>query len=177
MSKAFLKLLFKLFPKLLTKVLEFLKVDPLAIRGNVRMVCHAADGTLKWDTGWFHNLIVNAGIVQMATLCGASGTPFSYIAVGTSSTAVSASQTALSAEITDTGLQRASATVSLVTTTVTNDTRRFVKVFTATGSKTVEEVGIFNASSGGTMLGRALTGTKSLTNTDTLTITYDVKFA
>lgn len=166
--------------KLIYKLINFLfpgSIDYLKIRGNVRMVCHDKFGNLKWDTGWFHNSIVNAGIVQMATLCGASGTPFTYIAVGTSATAVSAAQTALVAEITDTGLQRASATVSLVTTTVTNDTRRFVKVFTATGSKTVEEVGIFNANSAGTMLGRALTGSKALTNTDTLTVTYDVKFA
>jgi hypothetical protein len=74
-------------------------------------------------------------------------------------------------------LGRAAATVTRETTTVTNDTLQLVKVWTATGSKTIEEIGIFNASSGGTMLGRALTTTKTIAVDETLTGTYQVKFA
>jgi hypothetical protein len=81
------------------------------------------------------------------------------------------------AEITDTGLARAAATVSRVTTTETNDTLQLVYTWTATGTKTVEEVGVFNDSSTGTMLARQVTGAKAMVNIDQFTITYQIKFS
>ena len=148
------------------------------LEGRIRMVCHDKEGNLKWDTGEIKNTVTNAAFAQLALLAGdATAVPFTYLAVGTSNTAPAASQTALGGEITDSGLARAAATVSRVTTTQTNDTLQLVKAWTATGSKTVEEVGIFNDASAGTMLGRALTSTKSLVNGEILTITYKVKFA
>lgn len=152
--------------------------DSIKIQGFIKLDCYGKDGSLKWTTDWIKNGITNAGKAQLALLAGdASAVPFTYLAVGTSSTAFAAAQIALQAEITDSGLERASATVSRTTTTVTNDTLQLVKTWTATGTKAVEEIGIFNASSGGTMLGRALTTTKSLTNTDLLAATYKVVFA
>lgn len=152
--------------------------DNLGIQGRIRMVCHDVNGNLKFDTGEIKNTVTNAGFAQMALLAGdASATPFTYLAVGTSSTSPAASQTALGGEITTNGLGRASATVSRVTTTQTNDTLQLSKTFTVTGSSTVEEVGIFNDSSAGTMLGRALTTSKAVVNGDTLTLIYKVKFA
>jgi hypothetical protein len=136
------------------------------VNGNVRD---------KWTV---ENLVTNAGFAQLALLAGdASATPFTYIAVGTSSTAPAATDTTLTAEITDSGLERAAGTVSRVTTTVTNDSYQITKTWTATGSKTIEEVGVFNASSGGTMLSHALTGSKAVSSGETLTGTYKLKFA
>lgn len=136
------------------------------------------DGVVIDDSGWIPNLICTAGLAQIALLAGdASAVPFTYLAVGTSNTAVSGAHTGLQAEITDSGLQRASATVSRTTTTSTNDTLQLYKEFSVTGSKTVEECGVFNASSGVTMLARALTTSKSLVNGDILQITYKVSFA
>jgi len=153
-------------------------LEPMGIKGRFRLVCLDKDGKLKFDTGFQPNIITNAGKAQIALLAGdASAVPFTYLAVGTSNTATAASQTALGAEITDSGLARAAATVSRVTTTVTNDTLQLYYSFTVTGTKSVEEIGMFNASSSGTMLGRALTGTKSLVNGDILQITYKVAFA
>lgn len=152
--------------------------DTAGLKGRVRLECRNADGSLKWDTGFIDNIITNAGKAQMALLAGdGTATAFTYLAVGTSSTAVAATDTTLTAEVVTNGLERASATVSRVTTTVTNDTVQLVKTWTASGSVTVEEVGIFNASSAGTMLGHALTTTKSVTSGETLTGTYQVKFA
>lgn len=129
----------------------------------------------KWTV---KNAVMNAGFAQLALLAGyATAVPFTYLAVGTSSTAVAPSQTTLVAEVVDSGLARASATVSRVTTTVTNDTLQLFYSFGATGSKTIEEVGVFNASSSGTMLSRALTGTKTLANGETYEITYKLKFS
>ncbi len=124
------------------------------------------------------NTIVSAGKAQLALLAGdATATPFTYLALGTSSTAVSVAQTALQAEITTNGLQRAAATVSRITTSVTNDTLSLSKTFTASGSHAVEEIGIFNDPSTGTMLGRALTGTKTLASGEQITATYTVQFS
>lgn len=152
--------------------------EALNMEGKIRLQVFTKDGELKDDTGWIKNIITNAGKAQLALLAGdASATPFTYLAVGTSATAVAATDTTLTAEIVDTGLARAAGTVSRVTTTVTDDTLQVTYTWTATGNKTVEEVGLFNASSAGTMLGHALTTTKTLVNTDILVGTYQVKFS
>ena len=130
------------------------------------------------DSWEVNNLVTNAGFAQLALLAGdASATPFTYLAVGTSNTAPAVGNTTLVAEITDTGLARAAGTVSRVTTSVTNDTYQVTYTWTATGSKTIEEVGVFNASSAGTMLSRALTTSKPLLNGESLIGTYRLKFA
>lgn len=136
------------------------------VNGNVRD---------KWSV---QNLVTTVGFAQLALLAGDStAVPFTYIAVGTSSTAPAVGNTTLVAEIVDSGLERAAGTVSRVTTTGTNDTYQIVNTWTATGSKTIEEVGVFNAASSGTMLSRALTTSKAISSGETLTGTYKLKFA
>ena len=151
----------------------------IKIEGRYKIDVLDKDGKLISSSGWRKNGITNAGFAAIAGLAGNTGgvSAFTYLAVGTSNTAFSASQTALQAEITDTGLGRAAATVSRVTTTQTNDTLQLTYTWTATGSKTVEEIGVFNASSSGVMLGRALTTTQTLVNTNQLAATYKIKFS
>lgn len=152
-------------------------MDSIKIKGTIDFEIRGLDGKVR-DRWSVNNSVVTAGFAQLALLAGdATATPFTYLALGTSSTAVSTAQTALQAEITDSGLERASATVSRVTTTNTNDTLQLVKTWTITGSKTIEEIGVFNASSAGTMLARALTGTKTVASGETITGTYKVKFS
>lgn len=152
--------------------------DSNTTTGRFKLECFTPDGALKWSTGWINNGTTNAGMAQFALLAGdASAVPFTYLALGTSSTAFNASQTTLVAEIVDSGLQRAAATVSRVTTTQTNDTLQLTKTFTATGSKTIEEVGYFNAASAGTMGGRALTTSKAISSGENIAVTYQVKFS
>lgn len=152
--------------------------EPAAVEGRVQLECRRSDGSLKWTTGWIKNVFTNAGKAQAALLYGDSAAvPFTFLAVGTSSTAASATDTTLVAEITTNGLERAAGTVSRVTTTTTNDTFQITKTWTATGTVAVEEVGVFNAASAGTMGNRALTGTKTVNSGETLTGTYQVKFA
>lgn len=150
--------------------------DTIKIKGVIDFKLTHKDGSVEeWTV---NNLITSAGKAQLALLAGdASATPFTYLAVGTSTTAASVGQTALVAEISTNGLSRAAATVSRVTTTVTNDTLQLVYTWSVSGTSTVEEVGIFNASSVGTMLGRALTTSKAVVNGDSLSITYKVIFA
>lgn len=153
--------------------------DSIKIKGWVEYNIYDVDGNIR-DSGIVYNSITNAGLAQLALLAGdASAVPFTYLALGTSSTAVAASQTALGAETVATGLARVAATVSRVTTTVTNDTLQLYKLFTNTsgGTVTIEEIGTFNASSAGTMGNRALTGTKAILNGEKYEATYKVKFA
>lgn len=163
---------------MLTRLLnKYMTNETLTLKGTYYFEIKDKNGVLK-DKWSVNNIVTNAGKAQLALLAGDStATPFTYIALGTSTTAVAATDTTLTAEIVDTGLQRVSGTVSRVTTTVSNDTYQVTKTFTATGSKTVEEVGVFNASSAGTMLSHALTGSKSLSNLDTLAVTYQLKFS
>lgn len=125
--------------------------------------------------GTFHNGITNDGKAAMAGLLGNTGsiTAFTYLAYGTDNTAFAATQTALVTES-----QRAVATISRTTTTVTNDTLQLVKAFSATVTETAKEGGVFNAASGGTMAARVVFETaRSMTAGDTLTYTHKVIFA
>ena len=148
------------------------------IKGMVRIV-HKRNGKVLSDTGFIRNQITNTSFAVFSGLAGNTGsqTAFTYLAVGTSSTAVSAGHTALQAEITDSGLARASATVTRSTTNQTNDTLQLDYTWTASGTKTVQEIGVFNAASSGVMAGRVLTGAKALTANDQLVATYKIIFS
>lgn len=148
----------------------------LGIKGRFKIEIRDKDGKLKSSSKWSSNTITNTGLAGVAGLIGNTGTitAFTYLAVGTDSTAPAASQSALIAEIVDTGLARAAATISRVTTNHTNDTLQLVYTWTASGSKTVQETGVFNDPTAGVMLGRGLTGSRVLTNLDTLTVTYQI---
>jgi hypothetical protein len=152
-------------------------MDTIKLKGTYHFQIKDTKGNVR-DSWTVDNLVTSAGKAQVALLVGdASATPFTYLAVGTSSTAVSVGQTALQAEITDTGLARAAGTVSRTTTSVTNDTYNITYTWTASGSKTVEEVGVFNASSAGTMLSRALSGTKTMSNGEQLIGLYTLQIS
>lgn len=112
------------------------------------------DGRLK-DFRFVKNLIVNSGKSGVADRIGDvnSIAAFEYIAIGTGTTSESASDTALESEV-----KRKSASKSLVTTNVTNDTLQLQATFSSSdglsGSSAITESGVFNSSTGGTMLNR-----------------------
>jgi hypothetical protein len=152
-------------------------MDTLKLKGTYNFEIKDKDGKVR-DSWKVDNAVMTVGFAQLALLCGdASAVPFTYLAVGTSSTAVAINQTALVAEIVDSGLERAAGTVSRITTTGANDTYRITYTWTASGSKTIEEVGVFNDATTGTMLSRALTTSKAVTSGETLTGVYTLKFA
>jgi hypothetical protein len=145
------------------------------LKGTYQFEIRDINGNVR-DAFTVENVVTNAGKAQLVLLArDASAVPFTFIAVGTSNAATNATQTALTAEVTTSGLARAAGTVSSVTTTTTNDSFRISHTWTASGNVTVEEVGVFNASSAGTMLSRALTTTKAVTSGETLTGTYTLQ--
>lgn len=103
------------------------------------------------------NMIVNTGLVALGAgvFDSAYSTKFTYIAVGSGSTAADPTDTALQTELTDNGMARAQGDYSQKTTTIANDTKVLTYTFTATGTaSTVRETGVFSASSEGTMINR-----------------------
>jgi hypothetical protein len=72
--------------------------NAINVLGRIKLDCFSKEGRLKWSTGWIKNGVTNAGFAQLALLAGdATAVPFTYLAVGTSSTAFAATQTALQA--------------------------------------------------------------------------------
>jgi hypothetical protein len=146
----------------------------VALKHNV-LIEHIRDGKII-DTRSIRNLVVNAGKAQVAGLInGATSGAFTYIAVGTGTTIPSATDTALQAEIIDSGLARASATCTRITTSVTNDTAQLVVTFNVTGTKAVTESGVFNQSTGGTMLCRQTFSAINVQSGDSLSITWKIQ--
>lgn len=141
--------------------------ESLDIKGVVKLEVIGSDGKVK-QTLETPNLITTAGKSLVAQLVTGTGTAFTHMAIGTSSTSPSAS---------DTGLGSEAGRVTLTSKTVTNNAVAFVGDFPAgTGTGTIVEAGIFNASSGGTMLNRATFSSISKSASDALKVTWTVTF-
>lgn len=150
----------------------------IKICGKVYLKVWDKDGDLKVDRYEGENIITNAGKALIASLAGdATAVPFTYLELGTSSTAVAATDTTLTAAITDTGLARVAATVSRTTTSVTNDTLQLVGSWTASGVKVILEIGSFNAASTGTMLNHKVVSSLTTANGDVVQYTVTVQFS
>jgi hypothetical protein len=125
----------------------------------------------------YRNLITNAGFALAAGRLNGSGSPAAatYIAVGTGTNTAAVTDTALQTETATSGLSRANGTVSLVTTSVTNDTAQVTNTFSVTGSVAVTESGVLNAASTGTLLCRQVFSAINVVNGDSLAITWKVQ--
>ncbi len=123
------------------------------------------------------NLITNAGFALAAGRLNGSGSPAAatYIAVGTGVVAAAVTDTTLGTETSTSGLARVNGTVSLVTTTVTNDTAQVTTTFTVSGTVAVTESGVLNAASVGTLLCRQVFSAINVVSGDSLAITWKVQ--
>ena len=112
------------------------------------------------------NLVVTAGKNYVADRIKNNSTVMSHMAIGTGSTPAAAGNTALGSE---------SARTSLTSSTVTDNEIVYVDTFAAgTGTGAITEAGIFNASSGGTMLCRTVFDVVNKGASDAMTITWTV---
>jgi len=115
------------------------------------------------------DLVTNAGMAKVASLLTSA---FSYIAIGSddgSTLTLDATNTALGNE-----LQREQATTSVETTNVTNDTAVFQATFNFTSAATIQESGVFDASTGGTMLCRQTFPALNVQAGDSLVLTWKI---
>ena len=115
------------------------------------------------------NLVVTAGKGYVASrMKDTTATAMSHMAIGTNNTTAAVGQTALTAE---------AARGALTSTTVSNNTIAYVETFAAgTGTGAIVEAGVFNASSGGTMLCRTVfaSGVVNKGSADSMTITWTI---
>lgn len=113
------------------------------------------------------NLVVTAGKGYVASrMKDTTDGAMSHMAVGTDSTAAAAGDTALGTE---------SGRVSLTSTTVSANVITYVATFpSGTATAALTEAGVFNASSGGTMLCRTVFATVNKGASDAMTITWAI---
>lgn len=141
-------------------------VDDLKITGALQIVLTGADGQVK-DTREIPNLVVSVGKTFIASrMVGVAATAMSHMAVGSSSTAPAAGDTALATEL---------GRVTLTSGTSATNVATYVATFgTGVGTGGIQEAGIFNNVSGGTMLCRTTFAVVNKGANDTMTITWTV---
>ncbi|SPC33315.1 MULTISPECIES: phage tail fiber protein [Candidatus Nitrosocaldus] len=124
-----------------------------------------------------HNLITDAGkdfIKQQAFGTASSGTA-QYIALSTDSTPPSASDTTLVGEITSQGLERAQGTATSGGTGQITISKTFTMTSGANPSFTINKAGLFDSSSGGTLVAVALINNPpTLQEGDSITINWQI---
>jgi len=113
-----------------------------------------------------NNIIVTTGKALVALLVSGTGTAFSDMAIGTGTTTEVVGNTTLSSEI---------GRVVLTSKATTANVIDYIGDFPAgTGTGTITEAGILNASTAGTMLNRATFSSVNKTASDALKITWSV---
>jgi hypothetical protein len=151
--------------------------EALGLQGHVHIVKHDRYGFIR-EVRDGPNLVVTDGKEETARLLLGStfgANAFSHIAIGEDNTAPAAGQTALLDEITSQGGERDAATLTLATTSVSNDTAQYVTSYSFTDSFTVQESGLFNHSATGDMLCRQTFTALSVGNGDSLTVTWKIR--
>lgn len=151
-----------------------LKEAPKA-SGELKIVLRDENGSIK-DERRVKNLIVNSGLEYIVSrMKDATATAMSHMEVGTGSTAAAAGDTALGAAV-------SGARVALDSTTIPDGTPDDDLVYVATfgagtGTDALTEAGIFNASSGGTMLCRTVFSAVNKGANDSLEITWTISLS
>ena len=145
--------------------------EKIVATGELKIVVTAPDGTVKHEQE-VKNLVVTTGLGYIASrMKDATATAMSHMAIGTNSTAAAAGNTTLGTE---------SARVALTSTTVTAAAVAYVATFpagTPAALAGIQEAGIFNDSSAGTMLCRTVFSIVNKDVNDTMSITWTVTMA
>jgi hypothetical protein len=140
--------------------------DTIKMTGDLKIVLTDENGQIKHEQE-VKNLVVTVGKNFIASrMKDTTDTAMSHMAIGSGTTAAAVGDTALGTQL---------GRVSLTSTTVTTNNVAYVATFPAgTGTGAVTEAGLFNASSGGTMLCRTVFSVINKGAADTLGITWTV---
>jgi hypothetical protein len=119
-------------------------------------------------------LLVNTGKAIVTNyLNGGAATQPKYVAWGTGAGTTGLTDTTL---FTETG-SRVTGTTSQVTTTTTNDTLQVVGTQTASGSVTITNAGLFDASTSGNLFAKGDFTGVALNSGDSIQFTFKVQFS
>ena len=132
---------------------------------NVEIILRGEDGKIK-ESRNIHNLVTTQGKYHVADQLSSSPTQtaMGYMGIGTGSTAAAITDTTLETELDRNALTSRTDALNIVT---------YVGNWAAgDGTGSITEAGIFNASSSGTMLVRAVFSTINKAALDTLLITW-----
>lgn len=148
--------------------------DFIQARGDVHILLTDKYGKVKIDRTE-RNKIVDVGLAFITSrLIGTDSNVMSHMAIGADNTASTGDMTTLVAE----SARSVLSSVGQVTATVNNDSVQFVATFIAgQGTGLVQEAGLFNSNSTGTMLARLVFGVITKGVDDGLTLTWKIKFA
>ena len=143
--------------------------ESVSLKGNLEVILLDQSGIQK-DYRKIENLVVAVGKdVIAARLIGNTLAVMSHMAVGSSATTAATSQTALGTEL---------GRVTLDSTARAANTITYVATFPAgTGTGSLTEAGILNASSSGNLLCRTTFGVVTKGAGDTVVITWNVTVA
>lgn len=170
-----------LLRQVFASVLNVRNGDTLTL--TVDVTASGNDNNPQSSAGEKGRVLTNEGIAEGNRLYAATlgGTRYSHMALGTddgSTTLLDASNSTLGSEITSNGLSRQSVdTITRATTNFTNDTLRFDNQWTATGTQSVREVGVFNdstADTGEMFIRHVFANDLNLVDTDDFTMTVDI---
>ena len=143
--------------------------DNFTPTGELRIIVRdAGTGEIKLDQV-YKNLVVTVGKNFIASrMVGTSSAVMSHMAVGTSSTVAAAENTTLGAEL-------ARVALSVAGGTPTSNTVLYTATYPAgVGTGALQEAGIFNAGSGGTMLSRTTFPVINKGANDEMTINWTI---
>lgn len=140
--------------------------ENIKVTGDVVVVITGPDGAEK-ERREIKNLVVTTGKSFIASrMVGTAASVMSHMAIGSSSAAAAAGDTGLGTEL---------GRVALSSSTASGAVSTYVASFPAgTGTGAVTEAGIFNNSTGGTMLCRTVFGVVNKGVDDAMSITWAI---
>ena len=147
--------------------------DAFIIKGRLKVDTYI-DG-IHTQGEWIDNVITTAGKTALASLLNSASAGTSlvtHIGFGSSTTAVAAGDTALNTELSGGSYAR----VAVTRSNPSGNVIQYVATLTGvTNNPTVQEAGLFNASSAGTLFAHQLTGAVNLaTSADSIQVTWQV---
>lgn len=154
--------------------------ESVGIHGYFRaQLRNATSGAVEGDSGWIRNIITDSGYTSflIGPLAGAAGSSqASWIAIGNSSAAdVTNTSTALPGASSD--YKRLGTAAGATTSIVSTKTWQWAASWaTSDLNTTVGSIGLYNASSGSTLMCGQTFASSTKTTSQTLTATYQVRF-
>lgn len=159
------------------------KDSTIEVNGSLSIVLFDTEKNIVKQELFVPNLVVTTGKNFIASRVTGTAPVMSHIGLGTSNTAEVVGDTTLGAELTVAGGYTGYGRVT-VNATVSNNVVTYTATFPANnpsqpspGGAAVKEAGIFNASTGGTMLCRTTFPTVTKLPADSLTITWSITIA
>ena len=162
--------------------------DSLKVKGMFRIQIDES-GKMVGDSGWKRNTITNLGFQQylVLSLGSLSGSKYvSHISIANNTSAIDPTATGLTTELDKRTTVTANGTIlsgskslrftgAFLSSLNTNAASAWIAASNAT--RTIQSVGLFNTSSGGTMFAGNTFSSSTIATNQSLYFTYDIQFA